>query len=128
MSIDMAVIASERSSPSSSKKQSSVAVSLPSWPQTNRPVAWFETRVILWNLVCQVSAVRTRGPELDVGHDGDRGRDAEFSWRGTLRAGNMGELAHERVESRLTVLDGRPLVVGERDGDEHALEVLLFLK
>ena len=67
MSIDMAVIASERSSPSSSKKQSSVAVSLPSWPQTNRPVAWFETRVILWNLVCQVSAVRRVGRNSTLG-------------------------------------------------------------
>ncbi len=39
MSIDMAVMAAERSGPSSSKKQSSVSVSLPSLPQTNLPVA-----------------------------------------------------------------------------------------
>ena len=45
MSIDMAVICAERSSPSSSKKQSRVSVSLPSLPQTNLPVAWFETNV-----------------------------------------------------------------------------------
>ncbi|MDA8342237.1 MAG: hypothetical protein M0007_08465 [Actinomycetota bacterium] len=47
MSIDMAVIAAERSSPSSSKKQSRVSVSLPlpSLPHTNFPVSWFEAKV-----------------------------------------------------------------------------------
>ena len=45
MSMDMAVIAAERSSPSSLKKQSSVSVSLPSLPHTNFPVSWFETNV-----------------------------------------------------------------------------------
>ena len=45
MSIEIAVTCAERSSPNSSKKQSSVAVSLPSLPQTNLPVSWFDTNV-----------------------------------------------------------------------------------
>jgi len=40
-----AVIAAERSSPSSANKQSRVAVSLPSLPQTNLPVVLFDTKV-----------------------------------------------------------------------------------
>jgi hypothetical protein len=43
--MEIAVIAWERSGPSSSKKQSSVAVSFPSLPQTNFPVSLFDTKV-----------------------------------------------------------------------------------
>lgn len=45
MPIETASIAPERSGPSSSKKASNVAVSLPWRPQTNFPVALFETIV-----------------------------------------------------------------------------------
>ena len=44
------------------------------------------------------------------------------------RTGDLGELVHERVQSGLTVFDRGPLVIGERDGHEHALEVLLGLE
>ena len=45
MSIETASMASERCWPSSSKKQSRVAVSLPALPHTNRPVACELTNV-----------------------------------------------------------------------------------
>ena len=44
MSIDTASMPAERSVPSSSKKPSRVAVSLPSAPQTILAVSWLETR------------------------------------------------------------------------------------
>ena len=48
------------------------------------------------------------------------------SWRGgACGGGGVGEAAEEGVQGGLAVVDCGAFLVGERDGGEHALEVVL---
>ena len=53
------------------------------------------------------------------------GPDAELPGRGPGRGGNVGQAVEELVEGGVAVVDGSTFVVGEGNGGEHALQVVL---
>jgi hypothetical protein len=53
------------------------------------------------------------------------GADAELAGRGPGQGGNVGQTVEQLVEGGVAVVDGGAFVVGEGDGGEPALQVVL---
>ena len=83
------------------------------------------TEAILWNLDCQVLSVLPV-PDIDDRQQG-AGCGVPIS-RGVGPAGVGMSASRSSSESRavLPVVDGGALVVGERDGGEHVLQVVAW--
>jgi len=81
-------------------------------------------RIILWNKFVWFWSGFAVADGDDWEQPARAGR-GELAWCRPGRGGRVGELAQEAVDRGLPVVDGGPLVVGERDRGGHLLEVAL---
>ncbi len=71
------------------------------------------------------AGTRRRRPKTGSAMRGDGGGETELLWCRPCGRGDVGESGEECVDGGLTVVDRGTLVLGQRDGAEQVLEILL---
>ncbi len=105
------------------KDQDAVTAGL-TLPYSSGAVEGNVNRIILWNQIVRVCS----GSAVADGDDREqpaRAGRGELAWCRPGRGGRVCELGQEAADRGLAVIDGSPLIVGERDRGGHLLQVAL---